>query len=325
MFTDEDVEQCRAAWRAWSGASDVMDPERQRMRAAMTRAVELVAARGGALAAAALARELERLTSTGAGERAIARFKVAGHVAAQGANLVLLQSALNDVAEAVLGERPVGAVPRTTVVTVRALKAEKEGAILVAQRIQAKHTALLDILLPYAKGEEGNADVVGRMRRLLSELRHATDCLDVERIARHNAQTEVDRLRQTGDAASLHQSDQERLYWKAEHAKLLGERDVASARAIREEHQGACTTPERSIAAGCVHASHTATLFGAQAQLGDDTPTQIARREGFNEGAEAMRAACWGAVEPVLRANVGARPGDPLYDDARAAVEGAAP
>lgn len=53
-------------------------------------------------------------------------------------------------------------------------------------------------------------------------------------------------------------------------------------------------------------------------------PTEVARREGFNEGAEAMGAACWEAVQAALQRHGWAH-ADGTWQDVKAAIEGAAP
>jgi hypothetical protein len=79
-------------------------------------------------------------------------------------------------------------------------------------------------------------------------------------------------------------------------------------------------TSADSLANGYVRANDTATLFGARAEA-PTHPNDIARREGFNEGAEAMREACLQVViERLVRHGL-----QNLREDFKQAIEGVVP
>lgn len=116
-----------------------------------------------------------------------------------------------------------------------------------------------------------------------------------------------------------HEGEHER--W-ATPGQLATPRDAAQVAERSQAFNEAATDPQ-SLGNGYVRVNDTAALFGAQHSRPDDHPTTVARREGFNEGAEAMRTACWAAVQGVL-GRYGMRSSG-LFSDVKAAIEGAAP
>lgn len=90
---------------------------------------------------------------------------------------------------------------------------------------------------------------------------------------------------------------------------------------VRERSE-AFTTSTQSLANGYVRMDDHAATAGAPGWLGSE-PLGLARREGFNEGAEAMRTACLLAFINTICDKYGISEASPR-EDGRLAIEGAA-
>jgi len=259
------------------------------LKAMMTRAVELAAARGGTMKAVRQIEDaLEALPPEPGGRRAQAAWSLwdlrcclttlEGLNKAAGAKIAKLTQEVEDLES---GRDNLHRV-------IKGLEAERD-------EIRAMHSQMCEVSMAHQRRAEQAEE---RVRQLALAGQHLSAAVD-----KHVGEPNPPGIPESSPPARYPCSPT----CTHEDAALPG-------------HGGVITSAE-SLANGYVLANDTATLFGARREAPVHS-NDIARREGFNEGAEAMRAACWEAVQTWAQGRGLTRE---EMQSLKAVIEGAAP
>lgn len=300
QWSEEDQEQL---WRCWTAHDHQDDVKRCHLLA--TRAVELVAARGGTMTA-------ERLVDV--------REPLRHHIAAQGAQNAVLEAELALARKGFDAGSPAEA-------TIKTLEAEAARARQSESVWRKRMEAAAVALGAYGAGEVGRLDIAARARIITEQVeairRRSLEAGNIERlIAEHGLPAAmrwvVEGMAPTGlgDQHPPTIAELEAILSAPAGAYSVTVQPSGEIRAVkRYPCSPTCTHDDAATPGHPERVKERSALF---------VGSIVASEAGYEAGAEAMRAACWGAVQERLSL-LGIGPEDMVWGDCKYAIEGAAP